>query len=46
MQLLLGLLLNDDSLINDGFVVRDTLGKDERLMEYLFNSIAEANLKV
>ena len=37
LQILYDLLLNDDSIINDGMHVRNTVGENEQLIRYLVN---------
>merc|ERR1711971_503635 len=44
VQLLYDLLLNDDSILNDGFVVRDAVGKNFPLVESLLRIITNSNL--
>ena len=43
-QVLYDFLNNDDSIVNEGFHVRDKLGKDEKLVKTLIDSISEANI--
>ena len=46
LQLLYDLLLNDESIIDDGFYCRDTVGDESDLKWRLFNLIKEADLQV
>ena len=46
IQLLQDFVINDDSIIDDGFHVRDTLCEDEGVLNYLFETIANADLSI
>ena len=39
------LTTNDDSILDDGFLVRDTIASDDVLMEYLLKAIRLPNIK-
>ena len=45
IQLLYDLVLNDDSIVNDGFYVRDTIGENKELVEYLISTIKNTNIE-
>ena len=45
IQLLYDLVLNDDSIVDDGFYVRDTLGENKELVEYLIGTVRDANIQ-
>ena len=45
LNLLYDLILNDDSIINDGFFVRDTVGNDAALVGHLIETISTADVK-
>ena len=45
-QLLYDLLSNDDSILNDGFIVRDTLSVNAELVDALIDTIRQANVAV
>merc|ERR1712176_1734194 len=44
-QLLNDLVLNDDSIINDGLYVRQTIAKDEKLMNHMLQTLESADLE-
>ena len=44
-QLLEDFVRDDDSIINDGCYVRDTLGADEKLLDTLFGALLSDDLK-
>ena len=47
VQLLYDLALNDDSILYDGFFIRDSLALDDTLMKYfLEETIGNVNFKV
>jgi len=39
------LTTNDDSILDDGFLVRDTIASDDVLTEYLLKAIRLPNIK-
>ena len=43
--LLKDLVVNDDSILNDGFYVRKTLSKDTQLIDYILDNLRKANIK-
>ena len=46
MQLIYDLVLNDDSIIDDGFYVRDTLGNNMKLIDRFIDTIRNARFDV
>ena len=44
IQILYDLLLNDDSIINDGMYVRYTVGENEKLVKYLIKQVRESDV--
>jgi len=44
LQLLSDLLMNDDSVIENGFFIRDIVSKDTKLVDILIKSMADADI--
>ena len=44
-MILSDLATNDDSILDDGFLVRDTIANDEKLMDYFFPAIKAPTIK-
>ena len=45
VQLIQDLTLNDDSIVDDGFTVRDIIASDQLVIAYLIDLVKNANLK-
>ena len=45
VQLIQDLTLNDDSIVDDGFTVRDIIASDQLVIAYLIELVKNANLK-
>jgi len=46
IQLLNDFVINDDSIINDGYHVRDARCEDDGVLDYLFETIVNADLEM
>lgn len=44
LVLLADLVLNDDSIVGDGFYVRDTVSRDKSIIEFLYGTIEKSQL--
>jgi len=45
-QFIYDLVLNDDSILNDGFFVRDTLANNKPLIKFMLNMLLESDLNL
>ena len=45
-QLLYVLVVNDESIINDGRYIRDSINHNEKLLQSLFDTLENANFDV